>query len=73
MNRGSVLHNNSLSELESTLPATFLRVHRSYIVNTQFITPLSRSASGTGILHLSTGDEVPVSRRVMPKVRDALD
>ncbi|WP_083838454.1 LytR/AlgR family response regulator transcription factor [Pseudoalteromonas sp. NJ631] len=71
-NRGSVLHHNSLSELESTLPATFLRVHRSYIVNTQFITSLSRSASGTGILHLSTGDEVPVSRRIMPKVRDAL-
>lgn len=66
------LHSASLTELEAELPATFLRVHRSYIVNTAFIDRLEREASGSGQLHLSTGDTVPVSRRIMPSVRKAL-
>lgn len=69
---GSVLHNASLAELEKELPATFLRVHRSYIVNTVFIQSLERETSGSGRLVLTTGDKVPVSRRIMPTVRKAL-
>lgn len=67
-----ILHNGSLAELERDLPATFLRVHRSHIVNTAFVAQLDRDASGTGRLMLSSGMAVPVSRRTMPKVRDAL-
>ncbi len=69
---GQKLHNASLAELEKDLPASFLRVHRSYIVNTAFIDRLEREPSGTGILHLTTGKSVPVSRRIMPTVRKAL-
>jgi DNA-binding LytR/AlgR family response regulator len=67
-----ILHNGALAELEETLPATFLRVHRSFIVNTAFVKALTRESTGVGALALTTGAEVPVSRRIMPKVRSAL-
>lgn len=69
---GSFLYDSSLAELEKALPSTFLRVHRSYIVNSRFIRTLERDASGSGRLILTTGAEVPVSRRILPKVRKAL-
>lgn len=68
----TVLHAVSLNELEEMLPATFLRVHRSHLINVMFVKSLSRDPSGTGTLTLSEGEGVPVSRRVMPKVRQAL-
>jgi hypothetical protein len=72
-NGREILHNGSLSDLEASMPATFLRVHRSYIANTSFIQSLKRDPSGAGVLQFITGDEAPVSRRIMPKVRAALD
>lgn len=67
-----VLHSATLNELDAELPPSFLRVHRSHIVNTRFIERLERSEGGTGTLYLIGGDSVPVSRRVMPGVRRAL-
>ncbi|TNE60921.1 MAG: LytTR family transcriptional regulator [Alphaproteobacteria bacterium] len=68
----SHLHGGSMADLEADLPGTFLRVHRSYIVNTGFIQSLERDSGGSGILRLTTGTDVPVSRRIMPAVRKAL-
>jgi DNA-binding LytR/AlgR family response regulator len=68
-----ILHNGSLTQLEQELPATFLRVHRSYLVNTNFVSSLTREASGIGRLLLTTSAEIPVSRRIMPKIRSALN
>ena len=68
----TALYNGSLAGLETDLPETFLRVHRSYIVNTAFVDALERDASGVGRLLLGDGSAVPVSRRIMPKVRSAL-
>lgn len=68
-----ILHNGSLTQLESELPESFLRVHRSYLVNTSFVRSLIRESSGVGRLLLTTDREVPVSRRIMPKVRSALN
>lgn len=62
----------SLSEMEDTLPATFLRVHRSHLINVMFVKSLNREPSGTGTLTLVEGSDIPVSRRVMPSVRQAL-
>jgi LytTr DNA-binding domain len=67
-----VLHAATLAEMEETLPSTFLRVHRSYLVNTAFVKSLTRDVAGTGILTLTNGSEIPVSRRTMPHVRQAL-
>ncbi len=69
--RAPVLHSQSLSEMEAELPGTFLRVHRSYLVNTTFIRALEREASGAQLI-LTTGETVPVSRRILPSVRKAL-
>jgi DNA-binding LytR/AlgR family response regulator len=66
------LHSDKMTELESNLPSTFLRVHRSYIVNTALITLLERKQTGVGILSLENGETVPVSRRIMPSARDQL-
>ena len=68
----TALYNGSLAGLEAELPETFLRVHRSHIVNTAFVNALERDTSGIGRLLLTQGSEVPVSRRIMPKVRSAL-
>jgi DNA-binding LytR/AlgR family response regulator len=67
-----LLHSATLAEMEDALPATFIRVHRSHLVNTSFIKTLNRDTSGTGTLILSDGAEVAVSRRIMPSVRQAL-
>ena len=67
------LHTQTLIDLEKKLPPQFLRVHRSHIVNTDFVESLSRDPSGTGSLTLTNGDTVPVSRRIMPGVRKALN
>jgi hypothetical protein len=66
------LYNGTLAGLEDELPETFLRVHRSHIVNTAFVSALERETSGAGRLVLSNGTDAPVSRRIMPKVRTAL-
>lgn len=70
--RTPTLKAGSLTELEKELPSTFLRVHRSYLVNSTFIKSLKREPNGSGALLLTTDDEVPVSRRIMPLVRKAL-
>lgn len=67
-----LLYSASLNEMEETLPATFLRVHRSHLINVMFVNALKRDPSGTGTLILQGDVTVPVSRRVMPKVRKAL-
>jgi DNA-binding LytR/AlgR family response regulator len=70
------LFTGSLKELESSLPNTFLRVHRSYLVNVAFIRSLNTKSSkhtdnsGAGFLQLHDENEVPVSRRIMPTVRN---
>jgi len=67
-----LLHSGSLADLEETLPAMFLRVHRSAIVNTDFAERLERDPSGVGRLILAGGGEAPVSRRILPSVKAAL-
>lgn len=66
------LYSGSLKSLEDRLPSTFLKVHRSYIVNLEYVSKLvssSKSKTGGNCLVLKDGIEIPVSRRVMPLVR----
>lgn len=67
------LHSGSLNELEAELPSAFLRVHRSHIVNTTFVESLKRESSGVGRLRITTGESIPVSRRIMPMVRRTIN
>jgi DNA-binding LytR/AlgR family response regulator len=68
----AILHTKSLGALERELPSDFLKVHRSHIVNTTHVRALERDPSGTGALLLSNGVRIPVSRRILPRVRAAL-
>ncbi|WP_417486955.1 LytTR family DNA-binding domain-containing protein [Maricaulis sp.] len=68
----TTLYTGTLGGLENELPPAFLRVHRSHVVNTLFVSALERDAGGTGELILSNGARVPVSRRILPTVRSAL-
>lgn len=68
----SLLHSMTLNELEETIPNIFLRIHRSHLINIMFVKSLKRDPSGTGTLTLNDGTQLPVSRRIMPKVRQAL-
>jgi DNA-binding LytR/AlgR family response regulator len=74
-----ILYSGNLKELASQLPTTFLRVHRSYLVNMDYIHSLSSTsnkpqvlATGGGVLSLKGDYEVPVSRRIMPQVRNLI-
>ena len=64
------LYSSSLKVIESKLPDTFLRVHRSYLVNLSFVASL-QSATGTSNarLQLTNNAFVDVSRRLLPSVR----
>lgn len=66
------LYKITLRDIEAQLPSSFLRVHRSHIINTQLVDALERETTGTGRLTLKNGAHIPVSRRIMPKVRTAL-
>ncbi|MEO1311780.1 MAG: LytTR family DNA-binding domain-containing protein [Pseudomonadota bacterium] len=68
----TLLHSSGLSAMEDELPPGFLRVHRSFLVNTARLRSLKREPSGVGVLTMANGETVPVSRRIMPSVRSAL-
>jgi len=71
-NGRAILHTKSLNALETELPSCFLKVHRSHIVNTAHVRALERDSSGTGALILESGETIPVSRRILPTVRQVL-
>ncbi|GAA1410996.1 LytTR family DNA-binding domain-containing protein [Oerskovia paurometabola] len=67
----SYLVREPLSDLEERWsPAGFLRVHRSYLVDRAAVTAVR--LGGAHPVVVVAGQEVPVSRRMAPSVRDAL-
>lgn len=56
-----------LSDLEGQLPPWFVRCHQSYLINLDYVARLAQDS-----VRLVTGDEIPVSRRWCPSLRDAL-
>ncbi len=71
-NGKTILCSHTLADLENELSGSFLKVHRSYLVNGDYAETLEREANGAGKLLLKNGEYIPVSRRIMPKVRKAL-
>lgn len=64
-----ILASRTLKEYEDILPAgVFLRVHRTHLVNTDYITSYSRDYE----LRMIDGAEIPVSRRRWDAVKQAL-
>lgn len=56
-------HNNALQEFEYTLPKeSFIRCHRSFIINVNHIKHILPDTHSTFILEMDNGDKVPVSQ-----------
>jgi DNA-binding LytR/AlgR family response regulator len=64
-----LLFSGSLKSMTEQLPNIFIRVHRSYVVNIDKVKSLKRDGEN-GYLILSNDAQVPVSRRMMPQVRE---
>ncbi len=62
----------TLKDLQLRLPKTFLRIHRSYIVNIPAIQRISRDITSNLVLTLRDGTELPVGQTYMADVRKAL-
>ena len=61
--RGTHLVRMTLSEFERTLdPAKFVRVHRSWIVNLDQVERVEPAGGGRMLVHMKTGQSIPVSR-----------
>jgi large-conductance mechanosensitive channel len=74
-NQSQSLFSGTLKSIEKQLPSTFLKVHRSYIVNLDEVMSVASSKNGSvssGVLVLKSGDEIPVSRRILPHVRGVI-
>lgn len=70
---GVHLLRQSLDLLAASLdPASFVRVHRSYIVHALYVDAARRTTAGHRMLLLRSGAKVPVSRRRWPAVKDVL-
>jgi two-component system LytT family response regulator len=67
------LKNQPLSELEGQLdPATFVRVHRSYLVNVAAIRRIEQASKDSHCAVLDDEVRIPVSRTGYQKVRDLI-
>lgn len=70
---GGFLKNRTMSFYErSLLPFHFIRIHRSYIINTQLITRIDAYEKDSHLVKLNTGAALPVSKTGYAKLKEAL-
>ncbi len=63
----------SLGYLLARLPdSDFVRLHRQYIVNRRWVAGMERQSTKGGVVYLTTGERLPVSRRRWVAVRAQL-
>lgn len=72
-NDGSFLKKRTMAFFEKSLESfQFVRVHRSYIVNTQLITRIDAYEKDSHLLLLTTGEKIPVSKTGYAKLKEVL-
>ena len=69
--KSAFLASGSLKKMLECLPSSFIKVHRSFVVNLNQVTALQRD-NGNGLLLLGSEHRVPVSRRMLPSVRESI-
>lgn len=69
----NLLHYDRLDALEKTLPTSFLRIHRSHIVNLKHAYQITTMENGGRAVVVSGGTELPISRRKHQSVKAALE
>ncbi|AZZ97801.1 LytTR family DNA-binding domain-containing protein [Pseudoalteromonas sp. R3] len=74
---GERLYSGSLKSLLDKLPATFMQVHRSYLVDLDKVRKVTlnkdKAVAGYAFLYLCEGERVPVSRRLFAQVRESIE
>jgi two-component system LytT family response regulator len=69
----SLLVRESIQSLAARLdPSTFVRAHRSAIVNVQYVVELHRDSDGSTSVLLDRADSVPIGPKFQPQVERAL-
>lgn len=63
----------TLKELQTRLPDTFIRIHRSYIINICSIKKISRDLTSNFVVLLNDGTELPVSQSYINNLRVLLE
>ena len=72
-NEGVFLKNKTMSFYEQSLPAnTFVRTHRSYLINVQEITRIDPYEKDSHLAILRNGSKIPVSKSGYLKLKTAL-
>ncbi|MEX6686768.1 LytTR family transcriptional regulator DNA-binding domain-containing protein [Danxiaibacter flavus] len=70
---GSFLKKKTMTFFEQSLPSQqFVRVHRSYIVNTQLITRIDPYEKDSHLVLLNTGARLPVSKAGYARMKEVL-
>ena len=70
---GSFLKKKTMQYFEDTLPPQeFIRIHRSYIVNTSLITRIDLHEKDSYLALLTTGARLPVSKAGYAKLKEVL-
>jgi len=68
----TIFYNRSLRALRAALPATFERIHRSYIVNTSAITGFLAHEGTRYEVQLQGGERLPVGRAHYKRLRTVM-
>jgi len=69
---GSFLKKKTMQYFEDVLQQHFVRVHRSYIINSQLITRIDPYEKDSHLVLLSTGARLPVSKAGYAKLKEVL-
>ena len=69
----STLYRAALNLLEKQLPATFLRVHRSFIINTNFIESYKYLNNNTFAFQMKNGEKIVSSRSYKSEIKAMLE
>ncbi len=68
----SLLHYDRLDKLERQLPPSFVRTHRSHIINTHQVLQLRAIGRGQYVMETSDDQQIPISRRRLRAVKNRL-
>ena len=70
---GAFLKNKTMAYYEALLtPRQFIRIHRSYLVNSQLITRIDAYEKESHVVLLKTGQTLPVSKSGYARLKDLL-
>ena len=70
---GAFLKKRTMSFFEQSLAVNqFVRIHRSYIVNSQLITRIDAYEKDNHLLQLNTGESLPISKTGYSKLKEVL-